>query len=531
MRASVAIVVAIVVMQSAGFAMAQSRGPAGSAITWPQADWNPNQVGDDFVLPLPCGGAMAFRPVFTSAPRGALDANPLDDRRVVLGGADEESPVSAYIRTDYVAGPFADRELARYYLIGKYEVTNRQYAAVMAEGGACGSAADGSDLPRTDVGWYDAQEFSRRLNRWLNANASSSLPRSGRQAGFVRLPTDAEWEFAARGGLAVSDSERARPTPFPVGAIVDEYAWLGGGAKSAIGRHKPNPLLLYDMLGNVEEMVADPFRMIRAGRLHGQPGAVTLRGGSFRTSAEALRSSNRTEMRLYGENGAEVQFPFVGFRMAIGAVAITDLGSAIDLRRAWERSLQDEAGGRAEGPIARIERTMKQAGDPELQRDLREVLAAFNDAAKRRDEAAAAAAAAGAETIKQVLLHAVTVRIDTLACARQLDEWQKYADDVRSTPQQRESAMARLESEKQRFLTLFSTYHSLIETLALQYPAEAVESRVKIVQALLLYSLDKASATELEATDALVKRFRRESRVRGSSELKRAVVGDRKWLN
>src|SRR4051794_25676848 len=68
---------------------------------WPDAQWNPKPQDDDLVLPLPCDGAIAFRPVATPMAEGALA-----DRPATLGQVDPETDYAEFLRQAFLAGPF-----------------------------------------------------------------------------------------------------------------------------------------------------------------------------------------------------------------------------------------------------------------------------------------------------------------------------------------------------------------------------------------------------------------------------------------
>jgi formylglycine-generating enzyme required for sulfatase activity len=167
------------------------------------------------------------------------------------------------------------------YSIGKYEVTEAQL-----RGG-------GSDTrPAVNVSWYEAKAFCD-AHGW-------------------RLPTEAEWEYAARAGTATAwsfgDDER----------LLGEYAWFGedfGGAPHPVGTKKPNPWGLYDMHGNAWEWVADwygPYS--REAQVDpGGPSAReyrVLRGGAFGVPPRFLRSAYRFRFQ------PSFRFRDVGFRCA-----------------------------------------------------------------------------------------------------------------------------------------------------------------------------------------------------------------------
>ena len=129
----------------------------------------------------------------------------------------------------------------RTFYLGKFEVTQAQWRAVMGESPAHFSAC--GDCPVEQVSWEDAQLFLRR---------------AGEKAGVaLRLPTEAEWEYAARGG--------DRQAPWPGTGDRDElpaFAWFKGrfeGKTHPVGRKKPNAYSLHDLAGNVAEWCADWF--------------------------------------------------------------------------------------------------------------------------------------------------------------------------------------------------------------------------------------------------------------------------------
>ena len=128
--------------------------------------------------------------------------------------------------------------LSKPFYLGKYEVTQRQWEAVM---GNNPSAYKGPDRPVENVSWNDVQEFVKRLN------AKEGHTR-------YRLPTEAEWEYAARAG---------RTTTYSFGndeGQLGHYAWYydnSGYETHPVGQKRPNAWGLYDMHGNVWEWVED----------------------------------------------------------------------------------------------------------------------------------------------------------------------------------------------------------------------------------------------------------------------------------
>ena len=127
--------------------------------------------------------------------------------------------------------------ITRDYYIGRYEVTQSQWRRVMGTNPSIFShAGNAGSHPVENVSWKDAQAFVKRLNR---------LEKTRR----YRLPTEFEWEYAARAGSVID---------IPWNDI-NATAQLGKQATQAVGGKKPNAWGVYDMLGNVWEWVQDCY--------------------------------------------------------------------------------------------------------------------------------------------------------------------------------------------------------------------------------------------------------------------------------
>ena len=187
--------------------------------------------------------------------------------------------------------------------IGKYPVTQTQWKAVM---GNNPSYFKGDNLPVEQVSWNDVQEFIRKLNKQTGKN--------------YRLPTEAEWEYACRGGVHTTHHKYSGSN------TVNEVAWYYGNAGEKtldertwdfnkllsnknqthpVGVKSPNELGIYDMNGNVWEWCSDWYDDYDSGS-----GRV-IRGGSWGNVAASCRATYRdcNNPNLRGSN--------LGFRLVL----------------------------------------------------------------------------------------------------------------------------------------------------------------------------------------------------------------------
>ena len=181
------------------------------------------------------------------------------------------------------------------YYIGKYEVTQAQWKAIM---GTNPSNCKGDNLPVENVSWNDIQEFITKLNA-----------QTGKK---FRLPTEAEWEYAARGG------NQSKGYKYSGSNKISEVAWYGDNSNSKthpVGQKTPNELGVYDMSGNVWEWCQDRWGSYSSSSQTNPTGPSSgsirvLRGGGWYSIARYCRVSLRN---CYSP---DFRSDYYGFRLA-----------------------------------------------------------------------------------------------------------------------------------------------------------------------------------------------------------------------
>ena len=332
---------------------------------------NPHPVEDDFELPMPCGGKLFLRHVCIPA------RTFLDDFQFNMGCEECRRKDEGFMeaeRSAAVAGAFTLAELpenwraklieiarrgdglcpapegqnpkALYYFIGKYEISNWQWQTVMADDCPGWDKAFTSEDPRpkTNISWFEAVEFTRRYSEWLLKNRRDVLPSfpAGRYA-FIRLPMEAEWEYAARGGHMIPVSEMNRNEFFPLDnrRFSDFAVYTQAGAAkppeklSWIGTKCPNPLELFDTAGNAAEVMLDPFRYFKGSRLHGGTGGFVIKGGSYSKSRAEVLPGRREEMPFFLDDGA-FRSNDLGLRVVLSGI-VTPQNRSKALRQQWSK--------------------------------------------------------------------------------------------------------------------------------------------------------------------------------------------------
>jgi len=229
-------------------------------------------------------------------------------RTLAQAQAEYAKTMGRYREADSEEKPAHDVTITQPFLMGKYPVTQEQYEALT---GSNPSHFKGAKNPVENVSWHEVQEFCKKLNERTAGVSPARTEAGGTPA--VRLPTEAEREYACRAGTKTTyhsgDEE----------ADLARVAWYGsnsGHSTHPVGQKEPNAFGLYDMHGNVVEWCADCFGVYGMGAATNPPGPVTgdwrlLRGGAWIVNPRLCRSATR------GYHSPDVRHNFLGFRVVV----------------------------------------------------------------------------------------------------------------------------------------------------------------------------------------------------------------------
>jgi formylglycine-generating enzyme required for sulfatase activity len=180
------------------------------------------------------------------------------------------------------------------FRLGRYVITQSEWKKLMNTQPWAneGNVRYGDDVPAVNVTWGDAIRFAGKINRI--------------DSRFIyRLPTEAEWEYAARGGLACLGKPRTRFSFGNNESQLVEYGWhdknaslIGDNYAHAVGQLRANPLGLFDMHGNIWEWTSEA-----------DGGARVVRGGGFNFEAKGAASAFRLALN------PQTKGPALGFRL------------------------------------------------------------------------------------------------------------------------------------------------------------------------------------------------------------------------
>jgi formylglycine-generating enzyme required for sulfatase activity len=211
--------------------------------------------------------------------------------------------------------------ISRDFLMSKYEVTQKQYEEVM---GTNPSNFKGENLPVETVSWYDAVEYCNKLSEKEGldkcySGSGTSIECDWNANGY-RLPTEAEWEYAAKAGTITDfySGNLMNDACSPIDGNLDSIGWYcgnSGNITQEVGQKAPNPFGLYDMSGNVYEWCWNRYADYTNTPETDPKGPAAMssyrviRGGSLENSAFLCRSAIRYTYFVYNSGRS------IGFRV------------------------------------------------------------------------------------------------------------------------------------------------------------------------------------------------------------------------
>jgi formylglycine-generating enzyme required for sulfatase activity len=320
-------------------------------------------------------------------------ADPIDDRPFRMGQSQEDTGFSDYLRPAFLRGAFSAADSSHYY-IARYELTVGQLRALRDECDAPFTRAD--RFAAGGLSWFDAVNLTQRMTEWILQSSPDAMPAEGDRQGYIRLPTEEEWEYAVRGGARVDPTLFPARRFFETGTLADyahfQSAGQSRGKLRPIGLRAPNPIGLYDVYGNAEELMLEPFRLNAVGRDHGQTGGVVTRGGAIDTADAAIYTAQRREYPAFNPRSGTAQAgAFFGMRPVIGAHIVAD-ASYDDIRDSWQAQVAVDAASQSGEPLTALAALLEEEIDPRRKQALSDLQLGFRLAQEEADSSTRQAA-------------------------------------------------------------------------------------------------------------------------------------------
>jgi hypothetical protein len=317
------------------------------------------------------------------------------------------------------------------------------------------------------------------------------------------LPTEAEWEYAARGGHRATLEglrqeeffERDKTLPLTQFAVFRPE----GAAKieerpQRIGSRAPNPLGIYDTAGNVAEMVFDAFRFSLGGRLHGAAGGFVRKGGGYLSGQGEIMPGRREEVAFFQLDGP-TKARDLGFRAAISGIN-TPGGARPGILQAEWRKAGEEYNlvlDQSKNPVDEIDRLLKGTkSDTERQNlaHIRNILKDNNIALERQRKAAAEglirSSVYAIETTRNYAIRRLVAKLqlNNMEAEKKNTAGRKVDFDFDKAIRETQEGVKLLDEAVEASLAY---YRSKIGE-CLNYPKEILDSQFKVVQADYLQS-------------------------------------------